>query len=263
MRTTLASLAPSDLRAIAAAIRTGRLSSPFPAVAVRPFVNGSSPEAIASDLRQLADGGVPALALAQILELLAQAIAERPSLEDQLDLVTTGPECGGFASRDTAVVVADLFRSASKSVVIAGYAIHQGQRIFQVLAERMEQHPEMEVRFYLDIQRKVGDTSASDQIMRGFVDRFRSAQWPLEKPLPHVYYMPRSLALSSNGCSALHAKCVVVDCQDVFVSSANFTEAAQMRNIEVGLLLRSSGLAMRLVQFFESLAAAGHLERII
>jgi phosphatidylserine/phosphatidylglycerophosphate/cardiolipin synthase-like enzyme len=47
------------------------------------------------------------------------------------------------------------------------------------------------------------------------------------------------------------------------VSSANFTEAAHQRNIEVGLRLRSTIVAGRIVRFFESLVATGHFERVI
>jgi phosphatidylserine/phosphatidylglycerophosphate/cardiolipin synthase-like enzyme len=49
---------------------------------------------------------------------------------------------------------------------------------------------------------------------------------------------PRSLELDARRRANLHVKCVVVDRQVVFVSSANFTEAVQERNIEVGVLLR-------------------------
>jgi phosphatidylserine/phosphatidylglycerophosphate/cardiolipin synthase-like enzyme len=55
----------------------------------------------------------------------------------------------------------------------------------------------------------------------------------------------------------------VIDEFDLFVSSANFTEAAQQRNIEVGLRLRSPIIARRIVRFFESLVASGHFERVI
>jgi phosphatidylserine/phosphatidylglycerophosphate/cardiolipin synthase-like enzyme len=58
----------------------------------------------------------------------------------------------------------------------------------------------------------------------------------------------------------LHAKCVVVDKQVAFVSSANFTEAAQVRNIEAGALVRSARFASRLAHHFEALAAAGVLQ---
>jgi phosphatidylserine/phosphatidylglycerophosphate/cardiolipin synthase-like enzyme len=51
----------------------------------------------------------------------------------------------------------------------------------------------------------------------------------------------------------LHAKCIVVDHQHVFVSSANFTEAGQQRNIEVGLRLDEPGLAKKLVEHFRKM----------
>jgi phosphatidylserine/phosphatidylglycerophosphate/cardiolipin synthase-like enzyme len=78
-----------------------------------------------------------------------------------------------------------------------------------------------------------------------------------------LFFDPRSLATERQKCAALHAKCVVVDGADVFVSSANFTEAAQQRNIEVGLLLHSSAIANRLTRFFESLVASGHFQRVV
>jgi phosphatidylserine/phosphatidylglycerophosphate/cardiolipin synthase-like enzyme len=37
------------------------------------------------------------------------------------------------------------------------------------------------------------------------------------------------------------------------VSSANFTEAAQVRNLEAGILVDSATLAARMVQFLEGL----------
>ena len=63
-------------------------------------------------------------------------------------------------------------------------------------------------------------------------------------------------------CAALHAKCIVVDGFEVFVSSPNFTEAAQERNIEVGLRLHSAAIAERIRRFFESLVHRGHFCQI-
>lgn len=47
------------------------------------------------------------------------------------------------------------------------------------------------------------------------------------------------------------------------LSSANFTDAAQQRNIEVGLLLRSMNVASRLTEFFDYLVGANQLRRAI
>jgi phosphatidylserine/phosphatidylglycerophosphate/cardiolipin synthase-like enzyme len=77
-----------------------------------------------------------------------------------------------------------------------------------------------------------------------------------------VYYYPRSLELSPDKRTALHAKCVVVDGQTVFVSSANFTEAAHERNIEIGILLRSKLLAERIVRYFDVLVSEGFLRSV-
>jgi phosphatidylserine/phosphatidylglycerophosphate/cardiolipin synthase-like enzyme len=46
----------------------------------------------------------------------------------------------------------------------------------------------------------------------------------------------------------------VVDKEQAFVSSANFTGAAQTKNIEAGVYLRSPSFARRLSQHFETLA---------
>jgi phosphatidylserine/phosphatidylglycerophosphate/cardiolipin synthase-like enzyme len=62
--------------------------------------------------------------------------------------------------------------------------------------------------------------------------------------------------------SCLHAKCVVVDRRVAFVTSANFTEAAQTRNIEVGALIRCERFAARLAVHFETLADAGLLKAV-
>jgi phosphatidylserine/phosphatidylglycerophosphate/cardiolipin synthase-like enzyme len=54
----------------------------------------------------------------------------------------------------------------------------------------------------------------------------------------------------------------VVDQEQAFVSSANFTEAAQSKNIEVGVYMRSPRFARRLVEHFETLAALHRLNPV-
>ena len=80
-------------------------------------------------------------------------------------------------------------------------------------------------------------------------------------PPPEIYFDPRSLAMDGKPKAVLHAKCVVVDGAIAFVSSANFTEAAQERNIEVGVLVRSPMVADRLLSFFSGLVATGAVRR--
>lgn len=191
--------------------------------------------------------------IAFMLELLAKDRRNRPKVEDVIDLVTTGPEASGVTNRDTSVVVRELFAGAKSTVLIAGYAVYQGQQVFAALAERMDECSTLGVRVFLDIQRRRGDTSATNDIVRQFADRFVKSQWPLGSRLPETFYYPPSLELDSAKKSSLHAKCVVVDGEVVFVSSANFTEAAQERNVEVGVLVRSALLADRITRHFDAM----------
>ena len=121
----------------------------------------------------------------------------------------------------------------------------------------MNECPALQVRMCLDVQRPSTDTSMASELVRRFAERFVTTQWPPNRPLPTVYYYPPSLDLAPAKRAALHAKCVVVDEQVSFVSSANFTEAAQQKNIEVGLLVRSPLIAGRLTRHFNSLVDEG------
>jgi phosphatidylserine/phosphatidylglycerophosphate/cardiolipin synthase-like enzyme len=56
---------------------------------------------------------------------------------------------------------------------------------------------------------------------------------------------------------------VVVDARHVFLSSANFTEAGQQRNIELGLLLCSPIIASRILRFFDFLVKTQILQPLI
>jgi phosphatidylserine/phosphatidylglycerophosphate/cardiolipin synthase-like enzyme len=72
-----------------------------------------------------------------------------------------------------------------------------------------------------------------------------------------MFYDPRSLEMEYERRASLHAKCIVVDNEQAFVTSANFTTAAQQKNIEVGVLIRSKSFAAMLSTHFQTLAAAG------
>jgi len=258
MTAALLTLSERDLQEMALALRSGRLAPPFAAVALQRIIAGDVAQRLADDFQTLVASGFGAEQIARTLELVRADRLTRPRIEDVLELVTTGPEVPTVANRDTSVVVRELFANANHSVLVAGYAVYQGQRVFHALADRMQEVPTLHVRLFLDIQRGHGDTTASAALIRRFAERFRQSQWPKDRPLPEVYFDPRSLdADQQRAC--LHAKCVVVDRRQVFVSSANFTEAAQLRNIEVGVSLDAEPIAWRLTEFFDAMLRANSL----
>jgi phosphatidylserine/phosphatidylglycerophosphate/cardiolipin synthase-like enzyme len=247
----LARLGEADLRALAAAIRSGRLGPPFGMSAVQRITGQSMAAAVADALKILSLEGCTPSGLASCLDVIADSVAARSSVEDKIQLVMTGPE-GRAYHRDTAVVVQDLFRRAERSVLVAGYAFYQGREVFEELGRRMDELPDLHVRIFLNVARKPEDAGSPAEIVVGFVQKFKAHNWPAGCRMPELYYDCRSL-VAAEGPVSLHAKCIVVDGREIFISSANFTEAAQHRNIEVGVLVRSAALARQATEFFEAM----------
>jgi phosphatidylserine/phosphatidylglycerophosphate/cardiolipin synthase-like enzyme len=166
-------------------------------------------------------------------------------------------------NRDTQVVVQELFRNGERSVLVAGYELYQAEPVFRTLADRMAEQPTPSVRMFLNVKRPFGETSTDNELIAAFAYRFRTEHWPKDRALPEIYFDPGSLAMDAKRKAVLHAKCVVIDGRTAFVSSANFTEAAQERNIEVGVLVRSEIVAERLITFFAALISTGAVRRVL
>lgn len=201
---------------------------------------------------------------AMLLRLLAEERRSTQTAADRAQLVWSGTEVAGAVTRDSAVVVQELFRTARHSVLVASFAVDHGEKaavLFGTLARRMDAEPGLEVRFFVNIHRKHGDSTSSSDLVRQFSETFRHQIWPGQR-LPAVYYDKRSLEVATDNRACLHAKCVVVDGERALITSANFTEAAHTRNIEVGVLLADSEVATALRAQFEALVGCGLLCRL-
>ncbi len=240
---------PAHLRRrIVSGLESGQVVPPYSSAALSavlgiPEVGERLTEALL-ELDRLGISGRAAAAWIQLAEEVASDIP-RP------DLVWTGPEVPGLHSRDTRRVYEELLGNANRTVWASTFVFFDGPKAFEILARRMDTVPELRVTLLLNIQRKWGDTTPPDHLVRRFADRFWGDDWP-GKSRPRVYYDPRALALDGP-TGVLHAKAVVVDEEAVFVTSANLTEAALDRNIEVGLLLRDRPLAASLSSHFQVL----------
>ena len=200
-----------------------------------------------TDLTELAHLGISGRAVTAWLRTVDQARSQML----MPDLVWSGPEVAGLHARDTRRVYEELIRDAQRSVWMSTYAYFDGPRAFADLADRLDSNPSLHVTLLLNLQRSRGDTTGTDQLVRRFTDRFWSTDWPGEIR-PAVFYDPRSLDIDGP-TGVLHAKAVVVDDNSVFVTSANLTEAAFDRNIELGVLMRDHMLAASITRHFQIL----------
>lgn len=197
--------------------------------------------------------GTSGLAAAAWIRTVEEATSRTP----RPDLVWSGPEVPGLHARDTRRVYEELLGSAERSIWASTYAFFDGPKAFEVLARRMDERSELRVTLLLNIQRRKGDTTVAEQLVRRFADRFWGTDWP-GSSRPSVYYDARALE-TERPAGVLHAKAVVADDEMVFVTSANLTEAALDRNIELGLLVRDRALAASVSSHLRGLIDRGLL----
>jgi len=237
-----------QLDRIACALETGLLGAVPSEASIRSILGAhEKTESVASVILELSRLGISGPAAAAWLRTAQKASASvrKP------DLVWSGPEAPGLHARDTRRVYEELLSTAEQSVWVSTYAYFDGPRAFDVLAKRMDSVQNLKVTLLLNIQRKWGDTTAADQLVVRFADRFWSKDWPGSRR-PSVFYDPRALDLNGPG-GVLHAKAVVTDDESVFVTSANLTEAALDRNIELGVLVRDRTFALTLCKHLQIL----------
>jgi phosphatidylserine/phosphatidylglycerophosphate/cardiolipin synthase-like enzyme len=238
----------ATLRAISAALRNGQLGTALSPLAIARVAPSCS-ETAAQELIRLSGEGMQAAHLALLVDTMAKAVEVR--LANSAELVWTGPESSVAHSRDTAIVVAELFRSATTSVLVSTFVVQQAETVFKVLAERMEEVPGLRVQVFVHVGRDNRDTRHESEILREFATDLRR-KWPGPNR-PWLYYHSRSLAANAQERATWHAKVVVIDDETAFVTSANFTEWAQQRNVEAGVLIRNAEFARQLRQQFEGL----------
>jgi phosphatidylserine/phosphatidylglycerophosphate/cardiolipin synthase-like enzyme len=248
---------PADLDALAHALLDGRIGGQFSRGAIQLAGFGEGAARFLDGVR-----GTAPHVVAWMLQRLSR---ERSRADDRYagvaSLVWSGASEGQQGIRDTRVVLDGMFSRAERHVLIATYVVYDGISVFARLAERLRERPEIRVDLYVNLPSQSGrdDDEAADAA--DFVASFARRHWPPNVPLPAIHYDPETRRRGAKRAT-LHAKCVVVDRRWAFVTSANFTEAAQERNIEAGVLLDHPRLAESLAGQFEALKARGRLKKM-
>ena len=258
--TTLAKLPTDHLATLAEAIQNRwiTLNSSLPTIA--NLVGSLAPDVTAA-FAQLRQSGFNDT---QAAVLLASIVAAKRTETDhgvQADLVLSGPDVAGIPTSATEAVVQSLFQEAEDEIILAGYAFHNAKAIFEPLARRLQAKPTLKVILHVDISRGFQDTTIAAGIVARFANDFWKKHWPWN-PRPEVFYDPRALETDAKKRACLHAKFIIIDRRKVLITSANFTEAAQHRNIEAGLLLTAPSKAQQLAAYFDQLRNACTLSQI-
>lgn len=254
----LKTVSTSDLERLLTVVRKGKLPLP-----------PTKPILASMQLGHLADrlGALTGLDAGGAAAVLEAVIAEREGgVAVKAELVWTGPEGKAGWAAPTSRVLSDLFARARRSMLVAGYSFDHGAEILEPIHEAMASRG-VTVDLFMNIGAARADETDPEQFARGEVSKFLVEQWPWQ-PKPNVYYDPRTVTPAAGErkpgrrrpaleYASLHAKCVVADERWSLVGSANFTDRAQTRNIEVGALLDDPSFAQALLGQFRGAVAAG------
>ncbi|MBX3270384.1 MAG: DISARM system phospholipase D-like protein DrmC [Sandaracinaceae bacterium] len=250
--TGLARISLHDLESLERAIERGTLAAPITetALVASGFAAG------AADIVEVLRGVDAAGALAAVRVALAERRHRAPP---RLDLVWTGPEARLSTSRDTAIVVRQLFERARQSVLVGGFRFDHGEDLFRPLHAVMRDHG-VRATFFVDIATRAATAAGAEAHATDFLDRFFWKEWRFGDPKPELYYDPRTAAPGPPWVS-LHAKCVVIDDEIALITSANFTDRGQTRNTELGVRIEDEAFAGQVAAQWRGLISAGIVRR--
>lgn len=169
------------------------------------------------------------------------------------DLVWTGPTSAAVPGRRTEQVISQLIEDAGTSLTILSFGIYQIPRLVVSLEEALLRR--------VSIRIVLGDRESSSELT---IERQKLQLGPaISMRAALLYWPPEKRPRDDNGRAGLmHAKAAIADSRVAFLSSANLTEAALERNIELGVLIRGGPLPHSIDRLVDGLVEAGELHII-
>lgn len=186
--------------------------------------------------------------LAPMLEVALAAKRLAPTTE----LVWTGPPTTVVPVRRTEQVLCDLIRCAERRFTIASFGVFQIPRLVSELELMLKRG--VALRILLGDRESATKSLIERQLLQlGYVVTGQASilQWPSEQ-------RPRD---EQGRAGLMHMKMAVADSQLAFLSSANLTQAAFERNMELGVLFRGGHIPGSIEQLIDALIESRELHR--
>lgn len=201
-----------------------------PRVAQAVVIGGGSVDRTMDLLRAWSSDQDAAPRLRSVLEAMLEIRTTIEARGVEAELVWTGHKPSGSPLRSTPEVVSEMLDSASDHVVVVSYSVWLGQTKAAGVLKRVSAARERGCRVTLVVDRSYGrvDADAGHNL-----EELRT-KWPEKIARPDVY----SWGSESDSIAKLHAKLVVVDREELLITSANLTGHGMAGNLELGTRLR-------------------------
>ena len=246
--------APADwLAATCAALRG------FPSAANLEFVlknipntNNADLSFLVSEVVRISVGKMSWEALSASLST-SFAIYQRFEAERHIELLWSGPSpANQIPARRIDQALYDLIAYAKREILLVTFAATKIERLTSALSKAVQNG--VKIRLVLEFEESSEGQLSYDALKAFPVSLAKTCEvyyWPVEKRERNQAGRP----------GKLHAKVGLVD-DTVLISSANLTDDAFNRNLEIGLLLKDPEFLASIRGYFDSLIAAGTLSQL-
>jgi len=191
-------------------------------------------------------------ALGWAIETTAKAYQQWQSEQKVEWLLTGPPPAGGMPVRRIDQALYDMVLAAKKEIMLVTFAASRIKHLVKALVEACQR--DVRITLILEFEQSSEGQLTFDALKAFPPELTKSATiffWPVEKRERNQSGRP----------GKLHAKVALVD-DAVLISSANLTDDAFNRNLEVGIKLTGGALPTTLHQYFEGLCKAEVLQLV-
>ena len=170
--------------------------------------------------------------------------------DQQVHMLLTGPSTTRNTIRAIGVEILHVINTSRERLLLVTYASFPPLELLQALKSAEERGVNIELVFETP---EDSDGQLSSTNISQFID-------VLEKV--SVYHWPKNKRPTTNTSSvpSLHAKFVLADDDQIVVSSANLTEFALDKNIELGVTISGGGQPRAVRRYYDGLIREQHLE---
>lgn len=181
------------------------------------------------------------------------AAYRRWQADEQIELLWSGPiPANQIPARRIDQALYDLIADAKREVLLMTFAAAKVSRLADALVKAVSR--EVHVKLILEFERS-SEGQLSFDALKAFPSALVSAakvyHWPIEKRGRNPAGRP----------GKLHAKVAIVD-DMALISSANLTDDAFNRNLEIGVMIGSNRLRDPLTRHIAGLVRSGHLVEV-
>lgn len=169
-----------------------------------------------------------------------------------VDLVWSGPSTGLVPIRHTEQVLCEVIESARHRIFLVSFVAYEVETIIKVLKTAIGRGVHIDVLL----------EASKDHGGKVSVDSSGTMKERIPDACVYAWTVDGGKMPDGRPIGSVHAKCAVADDRIAFLTSANLSEAAMERNMELGVLVRGGHLPEELHRHLEALVKTGVVTRV-